>query len=466
MILIGDWVIPCCNTDGNPVRRNERFSLRSVGDGPRSAWLPHSWRSLRYGFAVTVPAVRPDPPATEAGTSIELFTGGGGLAVAMHQAGFRHLLAVEFDTRACQTLRAGEAIRYDPQAPSPEYLDDPWPLIEGDVRKVDFTKWDGQIDVVAGGVPCQPWSLGGVHKGYEDRRNLWPELFRCVRETRPRAIIAENVKGLLRPSFRPYYDYILRELSSPFEERIEGEKWRDHDRRLAKSLEEDNYEPAARYHVTKALVNAADYGVPQVRWRMFVVAFRQDLGLEDWTFPDATHSETALWHAQASRGYWKRHGIPPREGFVPKDLPAPDGLKPWRTIRDAIHDLPAPLEPLAAKLEHPKHLHHYGWPGAREYPGHTPNDLDRPAKTVKAGVHGVPGGETVLRLDNGTLRYMTVREVARIMTFPDSRRIEGPRGEQIRQLGNAVPVDLGKVVADAIAQALRSGGPSTGTNQP
>ena len=108
-----------------------------------------------------------------------------------------------------------------------------------------------------------------------------------------------------------------------------------------------------------------------------------------------------------------------------------------------------------AKLEYPGWLHHCGWPGAREYPGHTPNDLDRPAKTVKAGVHGVPGGETVLRRDDGTLRYMTVREVARVMTFPDKYQLAGPRGEQMRQLGNAVPVDLGKVMAIAVADALR-----------
>ena len=131
-----------------------------------------------------------------------------------------------------------------------------------------------------------------------------------------------------------------------------------------------------------------------------------------------------------------------------------DTTLPWRTVRDAISDLPEPLEPLEAKLEHPRWLHHYGWPGAREYPGHTPNDLDRPAKTVKAGVHGVPGGETVLRRDDGSIRYMTVREVARVMTFPDNWRLEGPRGEQMRQLGNAVPVLLGKAMAEAVAYAL------------
>ena len=104
---------------------------------------------------------------------------------------------------------------------------------------------------MAGGVPCQPWSLGGAHKGYEDKRNLWPQLLRCVRETEPQAIIAENVKGLLRPSFKPYYSYIIRQLKVPHEEPLEGEDWRDHDRRLEKLLGEDEYDrnEALRRHV-------------------------------------------------------------------------------------------------------------------------------------------------------------------------------------------------------------------------
>ena len=389
----------------------------------------------------------------EVGASIELFTGGGGLALGMHNAGFRHLVAVELDRRACATLRENVAVEYDPGMAEPKGIDDPWPLVEGDIHDVDFTRWRGRVDVVAGGVPCQPWSLGGAHRGYDDHRNLWPELFRCVKETRPRAVVAENVKGLLRPSFKPYYDYILRELAAPFEERVRGEDWRDHDKRLMKALRSGRGDPAERYDVSFHLMNAADYGVPQRRWRVFVVAFRKDLGLENWQFPAPTHSEVALFHDQDVGDYWDRYNIRPRLELVPDVLPPPDGRQPWATLRDAISDLP---EPLGDKIEHPDWLHHFGWPGAREYRGHTPNDLDRPAKTVKAGVHGVPGGETVLRRDGGRLRYMTVREVSRVMTFPDNWRLAGPRGEQMRQLGNAVPLTCAEVVAQSVGDALKS----------
>jgi DNA (cytosine-5)-methyltransferase 1 len=373
----------------------------------------------------------------------------------MHQAGFRHLLVNEIDRRACDTLRCNVAIDADSVRPllTPGAQ---WPLVEGDIRKIDFGPYSGHVDVVAGGVPCQPWSLGGVHKGYDDQRNLWPELFRCVRQTRPRAVIAENVKGLLRPSFKPYYDYILRELSAPFEERVTDENWHDHDRRLQKTLRLKG-DPTERYDVQFLLVNAADYGVPQVRWRVFVVAFRADLDLSDWEFPQPSHSGLMLERCQEDGSYWEEHGLKRRSTLKQAgncDDPSADGLERWRTLRDAIKDLP---EPLGNRVEHPDWIHHYGWPGAREYAGHTPNDLDRPAKTVKAGVHGVPGGETVLRLDDGSIRYMTVREVARVMTFPDRWRLAGPRGEQMRQLGNAVPVRLAEIMASSVAAALAGG---------
>ncbi len=402
--------------------------------------------SAARGNFVGMPATALDQSA-EAGTAIELFSGGGGLAMALHTARFRHLLLNEFNKRACASLRANSAIDYLPDEAPPAALTDPWPLIEGSIRDVDFTPFSGEVDLVAGGVPCQPFSLGGAHRGHLDERNLWPEFNRCVRETRPRVIVAENVRGLLRPSFVPYWDYIRRELAAPFEQRIEGESWLDHDHRLVKALRNGGH-PTERYDIAFKLINAADYGVPQQRWRVLLVGFRKDLNIT-WTFPNATHSAGSLLRAQLSGEYSARHRTAPIREH-PGVIPPEDGLQPWRTVRDAIADLPEPIE----RQESPGYIHHVGWPGAREYPGHTPNDLDKAAKTVKAGVHGVPGGESVLRRDDGSIRYLTVREVARIMTFPDDWRLEGPRGEQMRQLGNAVPVDLGAVLGRAIATVL------------
>lgn len=389
---------------------------------------------------------------TAASTSIELFTGGGGLAIAMHKAGSRHLLLNEYDRRACDTLRQNKAADL---VEGSRPVRSRWPLIEGDVHKIDFARYEGQVDVLAGGVPCQPWSLGGVHRGREDHRNLWPEFARAARETRPRALLAENVRGLLRPSFAEYWNYTLNCLSAPHEERLDGEDWQDHDKRLRKMLLTDAIPDDERYDVDYMPVNAADYGVPQVRKRVFVVGLRRDLGIT-WTWPEPTHSDQALRQAQLDGSYWDEHDLTPRPVDTPRVISRPErrlseGKKRWRTLRDAVRDLP---EPLGHKIEHPDWIHHYGWDGARIYPGHTPNLLDRPAKTVKAGVHGVPGGETVVRLDDGSIRYMTVREVARVMTFPDTWRLVGPRGEQMRQLGNAVPVALGRVFAQAVTRAL------------
>jgi len=387
------------------------------------------------------------------GTSVELFTGGGGLALAMENAGFRHLLCNEFAHYACETLRENAAVDYKEGADLPATLADPWPLIEGDVGELDFTRLEGKVDVVAGGPPCQPFSLGGIHQGHEDARNMFPQVFRVIQETRPLAVLCENVAGLLRPSFAPYFQYILRQLGAPFEQRRETELWYEHDRRLQMTEDKDGGDQTERYMFYPMPVNAADYGVPQIRRRVIIAAFRMDLGI-NWTTPAATHSESLLVEARRRGEYWDQHGISrqaPRRAEKPVTIDG-DDLKRWRTLRDAIRGLPAPVE----RVEDPGFLHHIGWPGARIYPGHTPNALDWPAKTVKAGVHGVPGGESVLRTDDGAYRYMTVRETARVMTFPDTWWLAGPRGEQMRQLGNAVPVDLGEVFARAVATTLSS----------
>lgn len=436
-------------------------------------------------------------------TSVELFAGGGGLAIAIHQAGFRPLLFNEWAKHACQTLAFNGATRIPPgEQPTVPADGEPVPLVEGDVQKLDMAYLNGLVDVLAGGPPCQPFSLGGIAKGDEDKRNMFPQMFRAIREIQPKAVICENVRGLLRPSFRPYFDYIQRELKLPFEPRNDQVPWHEHDQVLRKRLKSCAVPDEERYDVVMTQVNAADYGVPQIRHRVMLVAFRADLGVDVDSFEKAVRntqfSQDALLRSMRKGEYWERHSdlaeIPEHVvdrvmARVPKD-PREDDCQPWRTLRDAIQGFgtgarrdeggcllpllpplpPVPLDQLDAKTAQGGVPDHIGWPGARIYDGHTPNELDFPAKTVKAGVHGVPGGESVMLLDERTLdanspsgwrdlhRYMTVRETARVMTFPDNWSLAGPRGEKMRQLGNAVPVSLGSYFAQAVANALAEAG--------
>lgn len=384
--------------------------------------------------------------------SIELFTGAGGLALGTHAAGFRHAALMEWAPNACETLRTNARLQTIPGIGD-------WQVLQGDVRGVDFATL-GPVELVAGGPPCQPFSIGGKHRGMSDDRNMIPDFIRAVRSLSPRAFIMENVRGLLRPAFLPYYSYVIRELSYPTIERHDDEMWEEHLARL-EAVHERGPRPDLHYRVSYHLVNAADYGVPQLRHRVFVVGLRSDIDAE-WSFPEPTHSQRTLERSQwVTREYWERHEVPmppyPPEWTNEHARRHSTGelapLLPWRTVRDVIADLPAPIAGQDADGVHNHRLQ----PGARSYAGHTGSPLDWPAKALKAGVHGVPGGENMIALPDGTVRYLTTREAARLQTFPDAWIFEGAWTEAMRQLGNAVPMELAASVARSVAGALQGG---------
>ncbi|MDD4891776.1 MAG: DNA cytosine methyltransferase [Phycisphaerae bacterium] len=387
--------------------------------------------------------------------SIELFAGAGGLALGTAKAGFCHRMVIDWDHNAAQTLRRNQRDR--------RKFVRHWEIIEGDVAAHDFRQYAPDVEFVCGGPPCQPFSLGGKHMGQNDTRNMFPQAVRAVREIAPKAFIFENVKGLLRRNFANYYSYIIHQLRYPTVTRRGDEDWTEHLARLERT-HTSGRTPDLRYHVVYRLLNAADYGVPQRRERVLIVGIRSDLPIE-FSFPAPTHEEDALLYAKwVSQDYWDRHRIPAAErpplpsnlinrvrglqALYPKMM-----LKPWRTVRDAIADLP----PLNDGEESPDIANHYLNPGARAYAGHNGSPYDEPAKALKAGDHGVPGGENTLRFDDGTIRYFTVRECARLQTFPDDWTLEGSWTECMRQLGNAVPVTLAEVVAKQLATTILAG---------
>ncbi|WP_309622537.1 DNA cytosine methyltransferase [Novosphingobium sp.] len=381
--------------------------------------------------------------------SIELFAGAGGLGMGLCQSGFRPAKVVEWDRWCCDTIRENRREKGSSVALWPE-------PIEGDVRQVDFRTLAGRIDLVSGGPPCQPFSLGGKHRAHADHRDMWGEAVRVVRETKPPAFVFENVKGLTRTSFATYLAYIVHQLTYPDLVRRIDEEWDSHLGRL-EARHTSGRESGLKYNVVWRVLNAADFGVPQRRERVVFVGFREDLGIE-WSFPKETHSlDALLWDQFRSREYGDRHAArvialsDPRLLSRALKLSERPDAKAWRTVRDAIDDLPDPQHnPIEAR----RCLNHRYQPGARSYPGHTGSPLDLPAKTLKAGVHGVPGGENMLLRPDGSVRYFTVRESARLQTFPDNYRLHGSWTESMRQLGNAVPVELARVIGDGVASRL------------
>jgi DNA (cytosine-5)-methyltransferase 1 len=178
------------------------------------------------------PAALTDTIAAVALTSIEICAGGGGQALGLERAGFKHLAVVELDPHACATLRWNRPY---------------WNTLEDDVTQWRATRWRGKVDLVAGGVPCPPFSQAGKQLGSADERDLFPAALRIVRECQPDAVVLENVRGLM------------------------GERFDDYRANIDAELNAEGF--ATRWKI----LNACDFGVPQLRPRTVLVALRDDI---------------------------------------------------------------------------------------------------------------------------------------------------------------------------------------------
>ncbi len=370
--------------------------------------------------------------------SLELFSGAGGLAKGSELAGACHGGLIEWNRDACLTLMENFGKER---------------VFQGDAKLVDKSIFSN-IDFIAGGPPCQPFSLGGKALGMSDKRDMFPVAIEYIRHFLPKAFVLENVKGLLRQSFRDYLNYIILQLRNPCVENTFAD-WQTHYKHLLNCTQIESQ----AYDVSVKLLNAADFGVPQKRERIIIVGYRKDLGITP-TFPFPTHSQNALlWSKWVTGQYWESHNIvPTNKDFANKEEvcqmlkakskgEAPSEL-PWLTIRDALDNIPTKG---SANFFENEHIIR---DGAREYPGHTGSCIDEPSKTIKAGNHGVPGGENMIKNTDGSVRYLTVFEAKRIQTFPDDFHICGSWTEAMRQIGNAVPVRLAEVVTSNVLSKL------------
>lgn len=230
----------------------EREKYRKISRESRLAKLDAMKGLHDRVHEVNIPVLAPETlmPQSERHdlTALSLFSGGGGLDLGIDRAGFQHTASYELIPICKETLLLNR----------PDWTVYGGPD-EGDVTKVDWTPFRGQIDLIHGGPPCQPFSIAGAQKGQEDERNMWGEFNRAVHAIRPQAFIAENVLGMLHPKFEGFIrKYIV--------------------------------EPLSNYHIVKFQLSAPDFGVPQVRNRVFFVGFRDKNKQERFRVPAPTHS--------------------------------------------------------------------------------------------------------------------------------------------------------------------------------
>lgn len=327
-------------------------------------------------------------------TSVELFAGAGGLALGMHLAGFRHVLLNEVDAMACKTLRRNH----------PE-----WNVLEGDIHQIDFTPLRGKVDFLSGGFPCQAFSYAGKKGGLNDTRGtLFFELARAVKEIQPKVFMGENVKGLLSHDEGRTLDII---------------------RNAIKELGYTLVEP----RVLKAIM----YQVPQKRERLIIIAIRNDIYKRGIRFkwPDPYHRVMTLRDAFFSGALFEKD-VPQSEGqlYPPKKARVmamvPEGGD-WR-------DLPV--------KEQKEYMGGSFYLGGGKTGMARRLSMDEPSLTLTCA----PAQKQTERCHPTETRPLTVREYARIQTFPDDWAFEGNLTDQYKQIGNAVPVNL----AFAIGRSL------------
>lgn len=310
--------------------------------------------------------------------SLEICAGGGGQAVGLEQAGFEHIALVEIEPLACQTLKKNR--------PN-------WNVIQSDLRDFDASPLKGQVDILAGGVPCPPFSIAGKQLGHLDERDLFPEAIRIAKECDPKAILLENVRGLLSPKFTPYRKQIIQQLKN------------------------------LGYRCNWRLLNASDFGVPQLRPRAILVAFKEQYFQKfNWPAKPKTPKPVGeiLYREMASLGWesvdeWKikANGIAPTLVGGSKKHGGAD-LGPSRA-RKAWLELSVDGSGLA----------------------------DKPPMN---GFRGNP--------------KLTLKMTALIQGFPEDWEFVGKKTPAYRQVGNAFPPPVAEAIGKEIKRALLNGNKS------
>lgn len=329
---------------------------------------------------------------------LELFAGAGGLALGLEQSGLKCVALNEVDKWACETLRQNRP---------------KWNVLEGDIKNFSFSKYKNKVDIVTGGVPCQAFSYAGKKLGLNDARGtLFYEFARVVNEVNPKICVGENVKGLL---------------SHENGKTLEG---------MISILDEIGYNVISPVKILKAI----HYNVPQKRERLILIGIRKDIDLK-YNYPLPYDTIYNLSDA-LKKGALFNSDVPKSEGSkYPEykkgilDLVPPKGY--WRDL------------PLKTQKEYMQKSFYLGGgkTGMARRIG-----WDEPCLTLTCS----PAQKQTERCHPDETRPFTVREYARIQTFPDNWIFNGSISQQYKQIGNAVPVNLAKEIGYSLVAFLNS----------
>ena len=324
---------------------------------------------------------------------IDLFSGPGGLSLGLRRAGLNVLANVELNRDAMETYAAHDS--------GVAHFNE-------DVRGISFAQFRGKVDVVVGGPPCQPFSIGGLRKGKADERDMIPEFVRCLEEVQPEAFLMENVPGLTIGNRKNYFSSLLNALSK------------------------------LGYHISWKVLNAADFGIPQIRRRLFIVGMHE----QRFIFPQETHGPNRVLPF-----------VKVKDVLPPNQLGEPNPSKVFYAKNPSLRP-------------NPYHGHLFNGGGR-------PINLDQPSPTILASAGGnkthfidsfklVPAYHRYLmeggKPQKGELegaRRLSIVESAILQTFPTDTSFVGPPSARYRQIGNAVPPLLAAILGKALVSQLR-----------
>lgn len=343
-------------------------------------------------------------------TSAELFAGAGGLALGMEMAGFHHVLLNEFDHSACQTLRFNR----------PD-----WNVIEGDIHDIDFTPYRDKVDFLSGGFPCQAFSYAGKRLGFEETRGtLFFELARAVKEISPKVFLCENVKGLV-----------------------------EHDNGRTLQTIKDVITELGYTLIEPQVLRAIQYDVPQKRERLILIAIRNDIAPHvKYKWPDVCTTVRTLRDAFFAGD------------LFPCDVPESVGQTYPETKRKVMELVPegGDWRNLPADIARDYMKGSYNLGGGKTGMARR-LAMDEPSLTLTCA----PAQKQTERCHPIETRPLTVREYARIQTFPDDWHFIGSLSAQYKQIGNAVPVNLSWAIGRSLIRLFndiaRCGFLSSGT---